>query len=130
MLVEPDTTAHRIDASPPAPLEDRLLRIEDLVVEFHAAPGRVDDMKAALLELTVATRASPERARRSDCVALPFERASVTDGEDDAHDLLDGDRIVGDENRLGHREASKMIKKVTGRELRSAPWEVSRKHAL
>ena len=28
-----------------------------LVVEFRAAPGRADDLRAALLELTVATRA-------------------------------------------------------------------------
>ena len=33
--------------------DDRLA----LVVEFRAAPGRIDDLRTALLELTVATRA-------------------------------------------------------------------------
>ena len=63
-----------------------------LVVEFRAAPGRIDDLRAALLDLTVATRAEDGCVRYdlhedlTDPDVLAFYEVWATPAAHAAHD--------------------------------------------
>lgn len=71
--------------------DDRLA----LVVEFRAAPGRLDDLRSALLDLTVATRAEDGCLRydlhedADDADVLAFYEVWATSAAHAAHDATE-----------------------------------------